>query len=461
MDPRPPAVTGPEVGPDDDAEVTALRAERDALRAELDDLHDRSVRPRWMRQATPALLVALACVVLTVSVVGLWARRNFLDTDRFVDRAGPLIEEPAVRTALATRLTEQVVLLVDPEALFREALPERGQILAAPLANAVEGFVVEQVEAFLGTEEFARLWVGAIATAHESAVRVLRDESEAVTAADGQITLNLLPAVDAVLARLTARSPEILGREVDLPDITVDDVPAAALRRIEDALGVELGDDFGQFTVYDDGTLTAAQDAIALFDRYVVVLPPLGLVLAVMALWLSRRRRRTLLQLCAGLVIGMALVRRVGFRLQDEVAALPPSPQGRESADLVLDAFLQSLTTFGAWVIAGALVVAAVAVLSGDYPWVVASWRRAATLWGRAVDTTTGRAHDEATVAWMTEHRDGLLVAGGLVGLTILWWADLSWFGLLVVLALAGAYAVAVQRLGRSAVSPARRDSAG
>ena len=85
-------MTGPEVGPDDDAEVTALRAERDALRAELDDLHDRSVRARWMRQATAALLVALACVVLTVSVVGLWARRNFLDTDRFVDRAGPLIE---------------------------------------------------------------------------------------------------------------------------------------------------------------------------------------------------------------------------------------------------------------------------------------------------------------------------------------------------------------------------------
>ena len=290
MDPRPPAVTGPEVGPDDDAEVTALRAERDALRAELDDLHDRSVRPRWMRQTTAALLVALACVVLTVSVMGLWARRNFLDTDRFVDRAGPLIEEPAVRTALATRLTEQVVLLVDPEALFREALPERGQILAAPLANAVEGFVAEQVETFLGTEEFARLWVGTIATAHESAVRVLRDESEALTTADGQITLNLLPAIDAVLARLTARSPEILGREIDLPDITVDDVPAAAIRRIENALGVQLGDDFGQFTVYDDGTLTAAQDAIALFDRYVVVLLPLGVVLAVMALWLSRRR---------------------------------------------------------------------------------------------------------------------------------------------------------------------------
>src|SRR5690606_34042786 len=111
-------------------------------------------------------------------------------------------------------------------------------------------------------------------------------------------------------------------REIDLPEITVDEVPAAAISRIEDAMGVHLGEDFGQFTVYDDGTLTAAQHAVSLFDRYMVVLLPLGVALAVLAVWISRRRRRTLLQLCAGLVIGMVLVRRIAFRVHDEVAAL-------------------------------------------------------------------------------------------------------------------------------------------
>lgn len=447
-------MTQPGIGADDDTELAALRAERDALRAEVESLKDAPKQPRWWRQSTAALLVALACSVLTASVVGLWARRNFLDTDRFVERAGPLIEEPAVRAALSTRLTEQVVTLVDPEALFREALPERGQILAAPLANAVEGFVAEHVETFVGSDEFDRLWVGAITRAHQGAVRVLRDESDAVTADDGQITLNLLPVVDAVLARITEGSPEILGRQVDLPDITVDDVPEAAITRIEDALGVDLGDDFGQFTVYDDGTLTAAQDAISLFDRFVVVLLPLGVALAALALWLSRRRRRTLLQLCAGLVIGMVLVRRVGFRLHDEVAALPPRPQGREAAGLTLDAFLHPLTSFGSWVIAGALAVAAVALVTGDHAWAVALRHRSAVLWGRAVETTSERARDEATVVWISEHRDALLVAGGVVGLAVLWWADLSWFGLLALLALGGAYALVVQRITRPSTSP-------
>ena len=444
----------PAAGADSDTDVDALRVERDALRAEVEALRDKPRRVGWWRQSTAAMLVALACIVLTASVVGLWARRNFLDTGRFVDRAGPLIEEPAVRGALSAPLTEQVVTLVEPEALFREALPERGQILAAPLANAVEGFVAEQVETFMASDEFQSLWVAAITRAHEAALRVLRDESEVVSTGDGQITLNLLPAVDAVLARLTAQSPEILGREVDLPDISVDDGPQAAISRIESALGVELGDDFGQFTVYDDGTLTAAQDAIDIFDRFVVVLLPLGVGLAALALWLSRRRRRTLLQLCAGLVIGMVVIRRVGFRLHDEVAALPPRPQGREAAGLTLDAFLRPLTTFGGWVVIGALVVGAVALVTGDYPWAVALRRRSALLWGRVVETTSERARDDATVVWITQHRDALLVAGGLVGLTVLWWADLSWFGLLAVLLLVGAYALVVQRLARPSAEP-------
>ncbi|HET9611699.1 MAG TPA: hypothetical protein VFP06_18950 [Acidimicrobiales bacterium] len=435
-------------------QIERLRAERDALRAEVEGLRARAQRRGWLRQTVAALLVALACVVLVAAVVGIWARRNFLDTGRFTDRAGPLIEEPAVQAALGARLTEQLMVLVDPEALFEEVLPERGQILAVPLANAVEGFVGDQVESFLATEQFERLWVAAIEVAHGGAVRVLRGESEAVTTADGQITLNLLPVVNAVLAEITAQSPEILGREVDLPDVTVDEIPEAAISRIEGALGVELGDDFGQFTVYDEGTLAAAQDAISLFDRLVVVLLLLGILLAALALWLSRRRRRTLLQLAAGLAIGMVLIRRVGFRLQDEVAALPPRPNGQESAALAAEAFLRPLTTFGAWVLAGVAVVAAVAVLTGDYRWVVSLRRRAALLWTQAVTTTGERARDEATVAWITRHRDALLAAGGVAALLILWAFDLSWLGLLLALGLIAAYEVAVYRIGSRPEAP-------
>jgi hypothetical protein len=440
--------------PDDSNEVASLRAERDELQAEMKALRRRArQRGRWRRMTVVALVV-LACVVLTAAVVGLWARRNFLDTDRFVDRAGPLIEEPSVQQALGNRLTGQLMTVVDPQALFEEVLPERGRLLAAPLANAVEGFVRDRVVSFMGSDRFERLWVGAVRVAHEAAIRVLRDESEAVVAEDGQVTLNLLPVVNAVLQRLTAESPEILGREVDLPDVTVDDVPDAAIARLEDALGVNLGADFGQVTVYDDGKLEAVQETVNLFDRLVVWLLPLGLVLAAVALWLSTRRRRTLLQLSAGLALGMVLMRRIGFRVQDEVASLPPTPEGRRAVAAAAEEFLHPLTTFAAWTLAVVGVVAAVAVLTGNYPWVVSLRRRVGELWKGLVATTGERARDEATVAWIGGHRDVLLIGGVVVGLVLLWVADLSWAGLLLVFGLVAAFEVVVYRITARPAAP-------
>lgn len=441
-------------GTDSGTEVARLRAERDELRAQVETLQRRSRQRGWWRRAATVGLVVLACVVLTSAVVGLWARRNFLDTDRFVDRAGPLIEEPSVQQALANRVTEQLMTVVDPQALFTDVIPERGRLLAVPLANAVEGFVHDRVESFVATEQFERLWIGAIRVAHEAASRVLRGESEAVVTEDGRITLNLVPVVNAVLQRITATSPEILGREVDLPDVTVDEIPDAAIARIEDALDVDLGDDFGQFTVYDDGTLGAAQDAVGLFDRLVVLLLPLGVALAVAALWISRRRRRTLLQLAAGLALGMVLLRRVGFRLQEEVASLPPTAEGRRAGAAAVEQFLQPLTTFAAWTLAGIAVIAAVAVITADYPWAVSLRGTAGELWSQAVATTGERARDETTVAWISEHRDVLLIGGGALGLVLLWIADLSWAGLLVVLGLVAAFELAVYRVASRPAAP-------
>jgi hypothetical protein len=172
------------------------------------------------------------------------------------------------------------------------------------------------------------------------------------------------------------------------------------------------------------------------------------------ALWLSTRRRRTLLQLAAGLTLGMVLIRRVGFRLQDEVASLPPTAEGRRAVAAAAEQFLQPLTTFAAWTLAGIGVVAAVAVLTGDYPWVVALRRGARDLWTRVTATTGEQARDEATAAWIEVHRDVLLIGGAIVGLVLLWAADLSWAGLLLVLGLVAAFETAVYIGARPAAPP-------
>jgi hypothetical protein len=393
------------------------------------------------------VLVVLTCVCLVAATVGIWANRNFLDTDRFVTRVGPLIQEPAVREAVSARIGDQVTALVDVRALLEDALPERGQLLAGPLSNAVDGFVRDKVDEFVATDAFERLWVGAARLSHEAAVRLLRGEATNVQTSDGSITLNLVPVVNQVLARLTAASPEILGRQVDIPDVTLEDVPDAAITKLERALGRPLPKDFGQVTVYDNGKLQAAQDGLELFDQFMVAFAVATPIFLVLALWVSQRRRRTVLQLVVGAGLGLVLLRRVMFRVQDDVAALPPRPAGQQAAGLALHNFIDPLLTFTEWALAAIAIVGAVAVLTSDYPWVVSLRHRVRTVAASATGAVQRGATDEGTVRWVAGHQELLQFAVGALALVALWVLDLSWLGVLLVLLVAAGLVLFVRRV--------------
>jgi hypothetical protein len=371
-----------------------------------------------------------------------------------------LVEDPAVQDALAARLTAEVLVLIDPQELFEEALPDRGRILAVPLANAVDGFVADRVERFVASDRFARLWEVAVRVAHESSTTLLRErDGDVVTIEDGQVALDLVPVVNALLGEIGSASPEVFGREIDLPELSVDDIPADAIERLEAAVGIELDPEYAQVVVYDEDALAVAQDGVRLVDWSVFLLVPVSVISAGLALWLSRRRRRTLLQLAGGMVLGMVVLRRVVFGIADSIAASPPTEVGKQAAAVVADAFLDPVVSFAAWVIAIAGLVTAIVVLTSSYPWMVSIRRGAVGLARSTVTATGGRARDEATVAWVAAHRDGLLVAGLGVGLVVLWITDLGWFGLLVVLAAVGAFEAVVFRMGSDSVGPPTADT--
>jgi len=82
-----------------DGEVQRLRAERDALQAQLSTLSARRRRSGALRRAAALVLVLLACLSLTATAVAVWA-----------------------------------------EELVADTLPEDRAFLAAPLSSAIQSF---------------------------------------------------------------------------------------------------------------------------------------------------------------------------------------------------------------------------------------------------------------------------------------------------------------------------------
>ena len=397
------------------------------------------------RSALVAALVFLSCAALLLAVVGIWAKRNVLDTDRFVQRVETFANDPAVEEALSIALTNQLMRLIDPEALFEEALPDRGQILAAPLANAVEGFVRDQVETFVASDPFEEVLVRVVARAHSLAVRLLQGDGDVLDQLpDGTVTLNLLPVVEDILARISAASPEIFGREIDIPEITVDDLPAEAVARLENAFDIDLGDRFGQITVYDTSRLEAIQDAVDLIENIVVLSVICAIGFAAAALVVSHRRRRTLLQLLFGWAIVLVILRRLLYRVAEDVQALAQVEVNGAAARAIVEAFTGPLLTATAVMLVLFAIAAAVALVTGDYAWAVSLRRQ----FGLAAGAARDRATDDATTTWVRGHREALQVGAAVVGVLLLWVLDLSWFGVLLLLVLVGGFALLVQRLG-------------
>jgi hypothetical protein len=438
-----------------DDEVARLADERSRLQAEVDGLRaELATAPRKRavrtRRVLAVVLVVLTSIVVTVSVTAVWARRNALNTDRWVRTVGPIAEEPAVQQALGRYITDQAMTAIDPQELFESALPERGQILAAPLTSALRGFVNDQVDSFLASDTFQRLWVQINERAHQRVVQVLEGDLPPSLQIEGNdVVLNVVPVLNQVLARIGERSPEIFGRTVDLPTVSVDEIPQDAIQKVEGALGRDLPENFGQFTVFDASRLQQVQDTVTLFNRLVVAAVILAIVLIALTLWVSPRRRRTLLQLMVGIALGIVIIRRLGLRLEDDVVELV-KPENRDAVQVVVGAFVSSLLDATAWILGITAVVAAVALLTGPYGWAKAL--RRGTVSGAqaavgAARSAINRQPDDPVVAWVGAHREVLQAGGIVVGILALLVLDLSWIGLFVLVALVVAYELVVQRL--------------
>ncbi len=275
-----------------------------------------------MTRRGATVLVVIASVLLVGATVTAYARLALFDSQQFANRASAALAEPAVRTAIGDRVTDQVVLRNDADLIAARPL----------IASAVSGIV--------GGGAFRSLFRRAVLDAHRAIFTGDRDT----------LTLTLADVGTVVAAALEKLNPQ-LADDIDAGERVV------VLKR-------------------DLGAVTA--DVVRAGEKLQVlawVLGALTLAAAVAALVFTPDRRRTSSQLgigiaAAGLTIVIAYTVARALLVDGAAAG-------------VWDAYLGDLRAFG-WVLTGAGAVVAAAAASLIRPIEIegplrAAWRIATT----------------------------------------------------------------------------------
>ena len=435
-----------------ETELARLKAEREELEARVETLEARPGKRRRLRRVLTPILVALSILVFTITVPAAWGARTVLNTDRYVATVAPLADDAAVQASIATKLTDQVFSALNVEGTLSEALGalgERATVLAGPLTNAIRGFVQDQVLKVVESDAFKTFWVQANTFVHEQVLAILRGGGgDTVTVAEGKVLLNLLPLVNLALGSIQSVASGLVGRDVTLPRIQEGDVPSESIARLEQALGIDLPDSYGQIVVYDSEDLAALQQALYVFERLLLLLLLLIPILVAASLWVSTRRRRTLVQLTAGAAVGLVVIRRIAIIARDNLYDRVDTQQF-PSVRVLTNTLMDSLFRYTAILLAIVLVTALIALITGPYPWAV-------TLRAWVGDGARGiasafrgeRLPDTGRVRWLRDHRDALMLGGAIFAVALLLLFDLSLWGFVIAGIVIALYEIALSRLG-------------
>ena len=230
-------------------------------------------------------LLGLATILLFVSSLTVWSKRQLLNNQAWADTSSQLLANDEVRGAVAQKLSDALFQRVDIEAQLRERLPARSQGAAPALAAALQNTVgPAAADRLLQRPKVQALWENANKRAHAAVVRVLEGKDLGrngnISTANGEVTLDLRPAITRLATRLG----------------------------VEDKLKANADPNAGQLVIMKSSQLGAAQTAVKTLKALSSLLVILVVALYALAIYLARGRRRLLLGATGGSLVFVGLV---------------------------------------------------------------------------------------------------------------------------------------------------------
>jgi hypothetical protein len=268
-----------------------------------------------VRSVLALLAGVLAVVGIVGAAVGLWAKSTVLDSARVAQTTYQVLGDEEVSDALAAKVVAEVSNAIGLSDLIDEYVPGLLQDRVEVVRAGIRATAEDRLGALIRTDDVRLLVATAVGRTHAAAVKVLEGEGlvDGVTVEDGEVTLNVLPLASRALLQLQDIG---LLSQIDVPDLDRSDDADAQRAELSAALGRELPEEFGEIVVYRSdalaeagGTVAAAQQLLVTLQRALWVLLVTGLVMAVVSVWLSRNRPRTVLIVASGILVLMIAVR--------------------------------------------------------------------------------------------------------------------------------------------------------
>lgn len=220
------------------------------------------------RRAAPLILVIVASLIGLLSIFAIWAKRQVLETDTWVDTSTELLQDAAIQQALSDFLVNELYANVDVKAEIEAQLPLPVKPLAGPISGGLRQLAGDVSLRALESAKVQALWESANRAAHEQFLSIIDDEGTATSTTNGTVTLEL----GAILGQITT--------ELGLPGTLVSKLPP-------DAAGLE---------IMRSDELEGVQTAVDLLRTLAWVLLAVSLLLYALAIYLAGERRRQTLR---------------------------------------------------------------------------------------------------------------------------------------------------------------------
>ncbi len=359
-------------------ENAELRRSLKRLQKQLDDveIHPRpsTVRSsggRW-KSITAWLCVIVASVLLVLGNAFFWAGNTIVNTNKYVSTVGPLLEKPAIQSAIAAYTTDQLFSRFNVTNYVKQTLPPRAEFLAPQLSTQVKNYTQTTIKTLLASSKVQAYWYSSLQRRHQAFINFSKTYK-----GNGDITISDI--YSELSNRLASTNLSFLANKT---------LPSSV----------------GSITITTIGWLPAFHNLVNNIGLYQFLATALLLILCIAAIWLSKNRRLMVIRIGVMFALFM-LATLIAIRVVGALAASKVNPAYQQAISVAYSTVISFFITQTRTILLLALFVALIGWLTGPSRAALAAKARFNELLSGQIHQTFFGSHENGITKWVSNRK--------------------------------------------------------